>query len=107
MATERGHSDGTTGLKKTVTLVNKYGIHVRTAALISDITETYESDIIITSPSASSDARDMMRLLLLQAGHGTELEISVTGCDAQAALTAICTLIENGFELDDEKVSDS
>ena len=107
MATEPGQPQEADKLARDVTLVNKHGIHVRTAALISELTERYESNIIITSPSASSDASDMMRLLLLQAGYGTELNISVTGCDAQAALGAICSLIENGFELEDEKVSDS
>lgn len=107
MASDQDNNRSSENFSKTVKLVNKHGIHVRTAALISELTETFESEITITSPSASSDARDMMRLLLLQAGHGTELEISVTGKDAKTALKALCRLIDNGFALEDEKVSDA
>jgi phosphocarrier protein len=86
---------------KTVTLVNMHGIHVRTAALIADTSESFQAEITITSPHASTDGSDMMQLLLLQAQCGTELVLSATGPDATQAIESLHNLITNGFSSDE------
>ncbi len=107
MATDSGNDTGSKELSVRLTLKNKHGIHVRTAALISELAEPLDAEIIITSPTASSEACDMMRLLLLQAGYGTELQITATGPEAEQAIAKMSALIADGFALEDEIVDDS
>lgn len=94
----------TNSVTKQVTLVNKHGIHVRTAALIAETSESFQSTISITSPHASTDGADMMQLLLLQASCGTELTLSATGEDALEAVESLHKLITSGFGLDEERL---
>lgn len=88
--------------KQTLTLTNTHGIHVRTAALIAECCGAYDAEITITSPHASSDGKDMMRLLLLQATCGTELLIESSGKDADQVMKELCDLIQNKFKLMDD-----
>jgi len=91
-------------IAKTVTLINKHGIHVRTAALIAETSEAFSAEITIASPHASTDGADMMQLLLLQASCGTELTLSATGDDALEAVESLHKLISSGFGLDEERL---
>jgi phosphocarrier protein len=43
------------------------------------------------------DGKSIMGILLLAAAKGTVLTISASGADEQAAIDALCALIENGF----------
>ena len=104
MSTEITSQSDSTKLVTKLTLINKHGIHVRTAAKISELCETFASDVLISSPSATSDATDMMRLLLLQAGVGTELTIEVSGNDAEHALQSLSSLINSGFNIPEERL---
>ena len=44
------------------------------------------------------DGKSIMGLMMLAAGHGSVLEISADGDDAEGALEAIAALIERNFE---------
>lgn len=101
---EQDTENSTITVTKQVTLVNKHGIHVRTAALIAESSESFQSDIRITSPLATTDASDMMQLLLLQANCGTELVLSANGPDASQAIESLHELISNGFGLAEERL---
>ena len=43
------------------------------------------------------DGKSILSILTLAADHGSELVIMATGDDAEAAVTALVELIENGF----------
>lgn len=79
-------------------LVNDHGIHIRTAAILTEICECFNADIIIKSPKGESEGRDMMRLLMLEASRGTTLTIQATGEQAQQALDELAAVIASGFK---------
>ena len=78
-------------------IVNKHGLHTRSAAAIVELANQFQCAITLGSDKGESDARDMIRLMLLEASIGKEVCITVFGEDAQEAITAMTKLIEAGF----------
>lgn len=78
-------------------IVNKHGLHTRSAATIVELANQYNCTITLATSSAESDARDMIRLLLLEASVGTEVCVSASGEGAEQAVLSLVELIEAGF----------
>lgn len=84
-----------------VTLCNERGLHARASAKFATLAQSFEAKIIVSSlndvclESVEGDA--IMDLLLLGSACGEGLHISALGEDADAALDALCALVENRF----------
>jgi phosphocarrier protein HPr len=90
-------------LTRTLTIINKRGLHARAAAKFASTSALYKS-VIKTRVGTSNnwvDGKSVMSLMLLAASQGTTLEIQVDGEDAEHALEALCQLIEKRFEEDE------
>lgn len=85
---------------KTITLINKKGLHARAAAKLATTAGQYQCQIQARCLSSETwvDGKSVMSLMLLAAACGTELELRAEGEDATDALTAICDLINDRFE---------
>lgn len=79
------------------TIVNKHGLHTRSAAAIAELAGQFQCAISLSTDKGKSDARDMLRLMLLEASMGTEVCISANGENAREAVFAIMELIKAGF----------
>ena len=84
-------------VRRCFTVVNKYGLHTRTAAAIVGLAEKFDCEMFLSSAKGESDAKDMIRLMMLEASKGSELCISATGVDAKTAVQAMGDFIEAGF----------
>lgn len=90
-----------------VTVVNKRGLHARAAAKFVKLAGQYESEVKVTTVKGGLAAgsvvsgRSIMGLMMLAAAPGCVLHIEAEGSDAAAALTALVSLIEDGFEEED------
>lgn len=90
-----------------VTVVNKRGLHARAAAKFVKLAGEYESEVRVTTVKGGLAAgsivsgRSIMGLMMLAAGPGCVLHIEAEGADAAAALTALVSLVEEGFEEED------
>ena len=92
----------TTALKRCCKIVNKYGLHTRSASAIVQLANQFPCEISLSTDKADSDANDMLRLMLLEASKGTEICVSAKGEQADKAVKAMISFIEAGFdELDD------
>ncbi len=78
-------------------IVNKHGLHTRSAAAIVALANRFPCSIILATAKGESDATDMIRLMLLEASKGTEVCISASGDKANEAVLAMAQLIEAGF----------
>ncbi|MCP4412572.1 MAG: HPr family phosphocarrier protein [Gammaproteobacteria bacterium] len=78
-------------------IVNKHGLHTRSAAAIVELASQYSCAITLATNKVVSDANDMIRLLLLEASLGTEVCVSASGEGAKQAVLALVELIEAGF----------
>jgi phosphocarrier protein HPr len=95
---------------RTVTIINKKGLHARAAAKLVKCAATFDSDIrvkrlkapdqaeLLDDADASVCARSILGLMMLGASSGIILELTATGADAEAALNAIIALIEARFD---------
>ena len=85
-------------LKKTITIINKLGLHARASAKFVKTAGRYTSDIKIHYGDKIVDGKSIMGIMMLAASKGTELEISIEGEDAQEAMLAITELVNNRFD---------
>jgi phosphocarrier protein HPr len=80
-----------------VTVLNRYGIHARPAALLVKAATRFQSEIMIEKNGVRVNAKSIMGLLTLEGNHGAKLRIHATGADAAAALEVLAELFEKKF----------
>lgn len=84
-------------ITRTVRVRNPQGIHARPAALIAEASAGADVRLRRLPDGPEASAASLSRLLILGARQGDELELSVQGPDAQAALDRLVTLFDDGF----------
>lgn len=82
---------------KTVTILNRAGIHARPASLIVQTAQQYASSIWIEKEDARINAKSIMNILTLGATYNTELVVGAEGEDEGEAVEALASLFENKF----------
>ena len=86
-------------VERSVRVVNRLGLHARAAARLVRTASVFRSAVRLerADRSASADAKSILSVLMLAASRGTELRVEAEGEDEEAALEAVCGLIERGF----------
>jgi phosphocarrier protein len=84
-------------VEATVKVRNIKGLHARASAKFVRLAETFDADVTVTRDDQSVGGTSIMGLMMLAAGPGSELKLSVKGPDARAALTALIALVADGF----------
>ncbi|MEK7990590.1 MAG: HPr family phosphocarrier protein [Thiotrichaceae bacterium] len=84
-------------LQETLTIVNKLGLHARAAAKLVKLASTFGSEIYLKRKQREVNGKSIMGVMLLAAGKGTEVELSVSGEDEEEAFKKIVELIKSGF----------
>lgn len=85
-------------LEKSITIINKLGLHARAASKLVGTASRFESKILLNRNGQEADAKSIMSVLMLAASQGTELKITVHGADAEEAWQQVETLINNRFD---------
>jgi phosphocarrier protein HPr len=88
-------------LSKTVTIVNKRGLHARAAARFVTLAERFGASVDVLKDGQTVPARSIMGLMMLGASRGCEIELQAEGWDAKEALDALAALVEAGFDEQD------
>lgn len=83
--------------ERTVTLINKLGLHVRPAAKIAEIASKYQSEVTINKDAQQANAKSIMELLTLGAPCGTSLVIRANGPDEEISVREIEQIITAKF----------
>lgn len=81
-----------------ITIINKLGLHARAAAKLVGVTSHFESSVLLEKSGSQVNGKSIMGVMMLAAGKDSNIIIAVDGDDEDAALTAICELINNRFE---------
>lgn len=89
---------GARGVFRVAVIVNKRGLHARAAARFVKLAERFDALIAVTHKETTVSGRSIMGLMMLAAGAGSEIELSATGPEAEAALAALAELIQAGFD---------
>tara|TARA_R110002124_G_scaffold68671_1_gene185449 strand:+ start:2585 stop:2875 length:291 start_codon:yes stop_codon:yes gene_type:complete len=89
-----------TPAQATVDICNARGLHARASAKFVKLASTFDAEIQVSREGATVNALSIMGLLMLGAGIGSTIEITATGPDAAAAVTALAELVALRFEED-------
>ncbi|MGB0662928.1 MAG: HPr family phosphocarrier protein [Pontibacterium sp.] len=84
--------------QKTLTICNKLGLHARAAAKFVETANRFSSEVNLIKDGRSVNGKSIMSVMMLAATMGTEVTIEANGKDAEQALDAIATLINNKFD---------
>ncbi len=84
-------------LSRTLKVLNPKGLHARAAARFVACAGKFESRVTVFRDGNSVEGTSIMGLLMLAAGFGTEIELRVTGPDAEDTLEALTALVRDNF----------
>lgn len=88
-------------IEKTLTIVNKLGLHARAATQLVQLANQFDAKIILEKGNKQADASSVLGLMMLESHQGEQVNVIVEGEDAEDALAAIETLIEGRFNEDE------
>lgn len=80
-----------------VEIVNRLGLHARAAAKLVECAARFSSKIRLGRDGELVDAKSIMSVMMLAAGKGSRLRLSIDGRDEQEALSALKALIADRF----------
>ena len=81
-----------------VGITNPLGLHARAAARFVHAASEFSARIRVACGGREMDGKSIMGLLLLAAAQGMSITIIADGADEAAAIAALRTLVERGFE---------
>ena len=80
-----------------VRVANEQGLHARPAARLSQEAQKFGCSIQLRHDGEAVDAKSILDILTMAAGHGSELELHADGPDALDALRHLRELFHNRF----------
>lgn len=78
-------------------ICNDLGLHLRAAAAFVKLAEKFQSDVALERDGQSANGKSIIALVTLAATKGTAVRVTATGPDAQDAVDALATLIQERF----------
>jgi len=84
-------------IKVQVLIINKLGLHARASAKFVSLAARFQSHIEVSKLSQTVNGKSIMGVMMLAAGQGTELTLSIDGPDEEAMQEALLNLINNRF----------
>lgn len=82
---------------KTLTIINKRGLHARAAAKLTQTAEQFEATISLSKDAIHINAKSIMQVMMLAANQGSQVTIEAEGDDAEQAIIAITQLVNDKF----------
>ena len=94
-------SEAASGMaRRLATICNQRGLHARAAARFVKTAGQFDADVRVRKNGAEVSGRSIMGLMMLAAAPGSVVELTATGYQAEAAVTALARLIECKFDED-------
>lgn len=84
-------------IERTVTIVNKAGMHTRPASMLVKIASKYKSDFYIIKNGLQINGKSIIGVMTLAAEQGSEVTLRFEGTDEQKAAVEVVKFFENGF----------
>ncbi len=83
---------------RTIVVNNPRGLHARAAARFVRTAARFDASVTVRKDGQAVSGSSILGLMMLAAGPGTEIGINAEGDQAQAAVEALCQLVEANFE---------
>ncbi len=98
MASAAKNKESGSSIVKELLVGNKLGLHARPAAMFVRVANRFASDITVEKDGEEINGKSIMGLMLLAAGCGSRLKVTVTGNDAADMIKALEELIARKFD---------
>ncbi|MCF1428432.1 MAG: HPr family phosphocarrier protein [Shewanella sp.] len=85
-------------LERQVTICNELGLHARAATKLAVLAGQFDAEVTLSNGEKTASAASVLGLLMLASGQGKTISLTAEGRDAQAAMDAICALINARFD---------
>jgi len=85
-------------IERELVISNKLGLHARATAKLVQALAPYRCNATLTAKGREVNAKSIMGVMLLAAGHGTPVVLRVEGDDETAAADAVSSLFERRFD---------
>ena len=83
--------------ERTVTIINKLGLHARAAAKFVTTASSFSSGVDLSRDGQRVNGKSIMGVMMLAASRGTELLIITRGTDEVEAADSLVALVEDRF----------
>jgi phosphocarrier protein HPr len=84
-------------LTRSLTIVNRRGLHARASARFVKCAEGFDADVRVSKDGQTVGGTSIMGLMTLAAAPGSTVDLEAEGPLADAALDALGKLIADGF----------
>jgi len=84
--------------QRTITIINKLGLHARAAAKLVALAGQFASDIKLVKAGKEVNGKSILGVMMLAAAKDSQLDIIAEGDDELEALDALQALIERRFD---------
>jgi phosphocarrier protein len=84
-------------INKTVTIINKLGLHARAAARFVTLASSFSSDIKVARNRQEVNGKSIMGIMMLAASKGSEITLIADGNDEEEVIEQLSALIEQRF----------
>ena len=98
MASAAKNKESGPSVIRELVVANKLGLHARPAAMFVRIANRFSADIQVEKDGEEINGKSIMGLMLLAAGCGSRLRVTVTGGDANEMIQALEELIARKFD---------
>lgn len=84
-------------MERTVTIVNRLGLHARAAAKLVTLASKFEADVSVRKDQREVSGKSIMGVMMLAAAQGSQITLIAEGEDEQQAIEELDALIANRF----------
>lgn len=85
-------------IERELLVANKLGLHARATAKLVQALSGFRSNATLLAKGREVNAKSIMGVMLLAAGHGTRVVLRLDGDDEAAAMEAAVALFERRFD---------
>jgi phosphocarrier protein len=90
-------------ITRELTLLNRYGMHVRPAGLFAKVASRFDADVTVEKDGVSVSGKSIMALMTLEATCGAVLKVTASGTQAKEVLDELEALVARKFDIPDEQ----
>lgn len=83
--------------ERAVVIRNRYGLHARPAAEFVKAAHGFKAEIWVRKEDLEVNGKSIMGMMMLAAEQGAEIVIRAAGPDAEEAVEALSTLVDESF----------
>ena len=87
-------------IERELRIANRLGLHARATAKLVQLLSGYRCEATLSARGRQVNAKSIMGVMLLAAGHGSTVMLRVEGEDEAAAADAVAALFERRFDED-------